>query len=206
MQDELKGKDAKFDVVIKEIKVKELPELDDEFVIDVSEFDTLAEYKEDIKKNLEEDKKANAKAANENNLIAKVVENAEIELPEVMVENQIEAELNDFAYRLQMQGLSVEQYFAMTGTTMEAFKENVKPVAENRVLTELVLDAIGEVEKIQATDEDVDKELDKIAEQYNQEDVAKFKEDMKKGDLDYLYKGISREKTVEFLMNNAKLK
>ena len=203
-QEDLAGKDAKFDVVVNEIKTKELPELDDEFVIDVSEFDTLDEYKADIRKKLEEAAIERSETMNQNNVVDKVVEAAEMDIPEVMIDNQVESELNDFAQRLQMQGMDIQQYFQMTGNTIDSFREEVRPVAERRVKADLVIDAVAKLEKIEATDEDVDAELEKIAEQYNQEDVEKFKEDMKKGDLDYLYKGISREKTVDFLLKNAK--
>lgn len=203
-EESLAGKEAKFEVIVNEIKEKELPKLDDEFVIDVSEFDTLDEYKNDIKEKLEKSAKENAKISNQNNIIDKVVEDAEMEIPEVMVENQIENELNEFAYNLQMQGIDMEQYFQLTGSSLDGFKEEIRPVAEKRVRADLVLDAITKAEKIEATEEDLDKKLEEMAEQYGQEDLDKFKKDMKKGDLDYLYKGISREKTVDFLMENTK--
>ncbi len=203
-EDSLAGKEAKFEVKVNEIKEKELPELDDEFVIDVSEFDTLEEYKNDIKDKLVKTSEENADVENRNKLIEKIVENAEMDLPEVMVENQIENELNDFAYNLQMQGIDVEQYFKLTGSTLDSFKDNIRPSAEHRVKADLVLDAITTAEGIESTEEDLDKRLEEMAEQYGQEDVDKFKEDMKKGDLDYLYKGITREKTLDFLLENTK--
>ena len=203
-QEDLAGKEAKFMVTINEIKVKELPELDDEFVKDISEFDTMEEYKEDVRKNLVEKEEENAKNMNINNIVDKLVEDAEMELPEVMVEAQVESEINDFGYRLQMQGITLDQYMQLTGNTLDGFKLEVRPVAEKRVRANLVIDAIAKAESIEATDEDVDRELDKIAAQYNQDDVEKFKEDMKKGNLDYLYEGITREKTIDFILENVK--
>ncbi len=203
-QEDLAGKEAKFMVTINEIKVKELPELDDEFVKDISEFDTMEEYKEDVRKNLVEKEEENAKNMNINNIVDKLVEDAEMELPEVMVEAQVESEINDFGYRLQMQGITLDQYMQLTGNTLDGFKLEVRPVAEKRVRANLVIDAIAKAESIEATDEDVDSELDKIAAQYNQDDVEKFKEDMKKGNLDYLYEGITREKTIDFILENVK--
>lgn len=203
-EESLKGKEAIFKVIINDIKEKELPELDDEFAKDVSEFDTLDEFKNSIKEKLEKEMKNKEKVEQEAKLIDKILEEAEIDLPEVMIENQIENEMGQFDYSLRMQGLSIEQYFELTNTDLEGFKEQMKPEAEKRVRTELVLEEISKIEKIEASDEDVDKELEKMAEQYQSEDVQKFKEDMKKGDLEYIKTGIIRDKTIEFLMANAK--
>ncbi|MCR2043275.1 trigger factor [Anaerosalibacter massiliensis] len=203
-EESLKGKEAIFKVTINDIKEKELPELDDEFAKDVSEFDTLDEFKNSIKEKLEKEMKNKEKVEQEVKLIDKILEEAEIDLPEVMIENQIENEMGQFDYSLRMQGLSMEQYFELTNTDLEGFKEQMKPEAEKRVRTELVLEEISKIEKIEASDEDVDKELEKMAEQYQSEDVEKFKEDMKKGDLEYIKTGIIRDKTIEFLMANAK--
>lgn len=203
-EESLKGKEAIFKVTINDIKEKELPELDDEFAKDVSEFDTLDEFKNSIKEKLEKEMKNKEKVEQEVKLIDKILEEAEIDLPEVMIENQIENEMGQFDYSLRMQGLSMEQYFELTNTDLEDFKEQMKPEAEKRVRTELVLEEISKIEKIEASDEDVDKELEKMAEQYQSEDVEKFKEDMKKGDLEYIKTGIIRDKTIEFLMANAK--
>ena len=203
-EESLKGKEAIFKVIINDIKEKELPELDDEFAKDVSECDTLDEFKNSIKEKLEKEMKNKEKVEQEAKLIDKILEEAEIDLPEVMIENQIENEMGQFDYSLRMQGLSIEQYFELTNTDLEGFKEQMKPEAEKRVRTELVLEEISKIEKIEASDEDVDKELEKMAEQYQSEDVQKFKEDMKKGDLEYIKTGIIRDKTIEFLMANAK--
>lgn len=203
-EESLKGKEAIFKVTINDIKEKELPELDDEFAKDVSEFDTLDEFKNSIKEKLEKEMKDKEKVEQEAKLIDKILEEAEIDVPEVMIENQIENEMGQFDYSLRMQGLSMEQYFELTNTDLEGFKEQMKPEAEKRVRTELVLEEISKIEKIEASDEDVDRELEKMAEQYQSEDVEKFKEDMKKGDLEYIKTGIIRDKTIEFLMANAK--
>ncbi|MEY8302879.1 trigger factor [Anaerosalibacter bizertensis] len=203
-EESLKGKEAIFKVTINEIKEKELPELDDEFAKDVSEFDTLDEFKESIKEKLEKDMKNKEKVEQEGKVIDKVVEMSEVDIPEVMVDNQIQNEMGQLDYSLRMQGLSIDQYFELTNTDIEDFKEQIKPEAEKRVKTELVLEEIAKVEKIEVENEDIDKELEKMAEQYQTEDVEKFKEDMKKGDLEYIKTGIIRDKTIELLMANAK--
>lgn len=203
-EESLKGKEAVFKVTINEIKEKELPELDDEFAKDVSEFDTLDEFKESIKEKLEKDMKNKEKVEQEGKVIDKVVEASEADIPEVMVDNQIQNEMGQLDYSLRMQGLSIDQYFELTNTDMEDFKEQMKPEAEKRVKTELVLEEIAKVEKVEVENEDIDKELEKMAEQYQTEDVEKFKEDMKKGDLEYIKTGIIRDKTIELLMANAK--
>lgn len=203
-EESLKGKEAVFKVSINEIKEKELPKLDDEFAKDVSEFDTLNEFKESIKEKLEKDMKNKEKVEQEGKVIDKVVEASEVDVPEVMVDNQIQNEMGQLDYSLRMQGLSIDQYFELTNTDMEDFKEQMKPEAEKRVKTELVLEEIAKVEKIEVEDEAIDKELEKMAEQYETEDVEKFKKDMKKGDLEYIKTGIIRDKTIELLMANAK--
>ncbi|WP_425446691.1 trigger factor [Dethiothermospora halolimnae] len=202
--EDLAGKEATFEVKIHEIKEKELPELDDEFAKDVSEFDTLDELKNDTKQKLEEQSENKEKAENENNVVEKVVENAEIDVPEAMVERQIDNEVNDFSYRLQFQGLNIDKYFELTNTTMEDLREQMKENAEKVVKTDLVLETIGKKEGIEATDEEVEEELEKMAKQYNQE-VEKIKKNIKDGDLDYIKMGIIKRKTAEFLVENAKM-
>lgn len=204
-EESLKGKEAVFHVIINDIKEKELPELDDEFAKDLSEFDTLDEFKNSIEEKLKEEMKNKEKVEQEGKVIEKLVEAAEIDVPEVMVENQIENEIGQFDYSLKMQGLSIDQYFELTNTNIEDFKDQMKPDAEMKVKTELALEELGKVKKIESTDEDVDKELEKIAKESQQEDVEKFKEDMKKGDLEYIKTGIIRDKTIELLMADAKL-
>jgi len=203
-EESLRGKDATFEVVIHEVKEKELPELDDEFAKDVSEYDTMEEYKNSIRERLEKEAKDREKIEFENKIIEKVVEEAEVDIPEAMIEHQVEHEINEFDYRLKLQGLDLDQYLTLTNSKIEDLKEQIRPVAEKKVKTDLVLEAIGKKENIEATEEDIDKELEKIAKEYNQEDVEKFKENMKKGDLSFLEAGIIRDKIIDLLVNNAK--
>ncbi|MGF7057436.1 trigger factor [Brassicibacter mesophilus] len=202
--EELAGKDAKFMVTIHEIKEKELPELDDEFAKDVSEFDTLEELKNDIKGKLEKQAKDKEKAENENNVVEKVVELCQVDIPEVMIERQIDNDVNDFAYRLRYQGLDIDKYFELTNTKLEDLREQFKENAGKLVKVDLVLETISENEKIDATEEELNAELENIAKQYNQ-DAEKFKKNLGNDDLEYIKLGIIKRKTVEFLVNNAKL-
>ncbi|MTI65514.1 MAG: trigger factor [Firmicutes bacterium] len=202
--EDLAGKEATFKVKIHEIKEKELPELDDEFAKDVSEFDTLEELKEDTKKKLEEQAENKEKAERENNVIEKVNENCEVDIPEAMIESQLENEVRNFEYRLRYQGLDMDKYFELTNTSLEDLKEQMRPNAEKVVKSDLVLETIGEKEDIEVTDEELNEELEKLAEQYNQ-DIAKFKKNMRDQDLDYIKKGIIKKKTVQYLVDNAKM-
>ncbi len=202
--EDLQGKEATFKVKIHEIKVKELPELDDEFAKDVSEFDTLEEYKNSIKERLEKDFKHKEEIDNENNLLEKVMEICEVDVPDVMVENQLENELNEFEYRMRMQGLNLEQYLQITNSTIESLKAQLMPMAANRVKGDLVLEAIAKAENLEVTEEDIDKELEKMAESYGQENKEKFIEDMKKGDLSFMDTPILNQKVIELLKANAK--
>jgi len=172
---ELAGKDAMFKVKINEIKAKELVPLDDEFAKDVSEFETLDELKEDLKKKTEENNTLRAKNEFEESVINKAVENAEVDIPDVMVDRQINYMLDDINYKLQYQGLTLDQYAGFMNTTVDKMKEDYRDAAYKRVKTELVLAKVAEVESIEASEEDVDKELENIAKQYNQ-DIAKIKE------------------------------
>jgi len=203
-EESLKGKKANFKVTINDIKEKELPELDDEFAKDVSEFDTLEELKNSIKERLEKEAKNKEEIESESKVIEKVVEACQVEIPEVLIENQIKNEIGQFDYRLRLQGLSIDRYFELTNSSIDDLKEQIRPSAETRVRTELVLEEIAKVEKIEASDEDLDKELERMAKEYNHEDVDKFKKDMKLGDLDYLKSGIIRDKAIEALMKNAR--
>jgi trigger factor len=201
----LRGKEATFEVVIHEVKEKELPKLDDEFAKDVSEFDTLEEYKNSIRELLEKEAKDREKIEFENKLVDKVVEEAEVDIPEAMIEHQIEHEIDDFNYRLRLLGLDIDQYLNLTNSKLEDLKKQIRPLAEKRVKTDLVLEAIGKKENIKVTEEDIDKELERIAKEYNQEDVDKFKENMKKVDLSFLEAGIMRDKIIDLLVSNAKI-
>lgn len=203
-EESLKGKPAVFKVTINEIKVKELPELDDEFAKDVSEFDTLEEYKNSIKETLEERLKEQEKIETENKLVEKVVEMSEMDIPEAMIMSQIESEIKDFEYRVKTQGFDMDTYLELTGTTRDDLELNFRPIAERRVKADLVLEAIAKAEDIQVTEEDLDKELEKLAEQYPQTNKEKFIKDMKKGDLGFLKAGISNSKVLDMLMENIK--
>ncbi len=167
--EELKGKPALFKVTVKEIKKKELPELDDDFVEDVSEFSTVAEYKDSIKNKIEERKAKEAKAAKEDAAIEKIIENAKMEIPEPMIETQVRQMAEDFSRRLSQQGLSVEQYFQYTGLTAEMLLDQMKPQALKRIQSRLVLEAIAKAEAIQVSEEELEKEIQDMATSYQME-------------------------------------
>ena len=166
---ELAGKPAMFKVTIKEIKVKEYPEIDDDFAQDVSEFDTLDEYKADIKKNLEDKKTQEAEADKESKVIEAIVKDSEMDIPEKMIEAQAQQMLEEFAQNIAMQGISFEQYLQFTGATVDQLREQVTPQAKARVESSLVLEAIVKAEKIEATDEEFDEEVKKMSERYQME-------------------------------------
>ena len=173
--EELAGKPALFKVKIHEVKAKELPELDDEFAQDVSEFDTLAEYKEDVKKKLTERKEADAHRTKEDEAIAKIIDDAKMDIPEAMIDNQVNSMINDFANNMMQQGLSMEQYMQFTGMTMDKFKEQVRPDAVKRIQSSLVLEQIAKDENLEVTDADVEAEVEKMAAAYGME-VDKIKD------------------------------
>ena len=199
---ELAGKPAVFKCTVKEIKVKELPELDDDFAQDVSDFDTLEEYKADVRKKVEEKKAADAKAKKEDAVIEKIIEGATMEIPDAMVETQAERMVDEFAQRLQMQGLSMEQYMQFTGGNVKAMVEQSKPQALKRIQSRLVLDAVVAAENLTATDEEVDAELAKMAEQYNME-VEKLKEMFAEEDLKSIRDDLAVQKAVELVTDSA---
>ena len=201
---ELKGKDAVFKCTIKEIKEKELPELDDEFASEVSEFDTLAEYREDLKKNLTEKKEKDAKNAREEAAVKAVVEDSEMEIPEAMLETQQKQMVDEFAQRITMQGLSMEQYFQFTGTSYQQMVEQVKPQAEERIKSRLVLEAVAKAEKIEVTEEDYEKELETMAEVYQME-VDRVKELMGEREKKSIMQDLAVRKAAEFVAENAKV-
>ncbi|MBD5525457.1 MAG: trigger factor [Lachnospiraceae bacterium] len=203
--EDLKGKAAVFKCTVKEIKEKELPELDDEFASEVSEFETLAEYREDVKKNLAEKKEKDAKNAREDAAIKAAVEVAEMEIPDAMLETQQRQMVDEFAQRITMQGLSMEQYFQFTGTNYQKMVEQVKPQALERIKSRLVLEAIAAAEKIEATDEDYEKELETMAEVYQME-VAKVKELMGEREKKNIMQDLAVRKAAEFVAKNAKEK
>jgi len=196
---DLAGKPAVFKCTVKEIKVKELPELDDDFAQDVSEFDTLEEYKADVAKKVEERKAAQAKAAKEDAIIEKIIEGATMELPDAMVQTQAENQVNDFAQRLQMQGLSMEQYMQFTGSDIDALVEQMKPQAIKNIQSRLVLEAIAKAENIEVTDEDLDAEFAKMAEMYKME-VEKVKEIIGDGEKEQMRKDLAVQKAVDLVV------
>ncbi len=200
--EELKGKDAVFKVTLKGIKVKELPTLDDEFAKDVSEFDTLDALKEDIKAKLTKEAENKTKAEIENRALEAAVEGAEIDLPECMVDNQVEKMLEDYAYRLKSQGIDMKMYLQYTQMTEDQLKEQMKPSAKQQVLGSLVLEKIAELEKLEATDEDIEKEFDKIAETYKME-KDKIRELMG-ANIDAMKQDIVTNKALDVLAENAK--
>lgn len=200
--EELAGRPAVFQVKIHEIKTKELPDLDDEFAQDVADFDTLDEYKADIRKKLAEGKAASAKQAKEEEAIRKIVEASTMELPEAMIETQVEIQIENFAQRIAMQGMSFEQYMQMTAMTMDRLKEQVRPDAESRIKSSLVLEQIVKEENIEASDEDVEAEIEKMAEMYGIE-ADKAKEDVTEEERDSIKKDIAVQKAVDLIMEHA---
>ncbi|MDO4602076.1 MAG: trigger factor [Eubacteriales bacterium] len=200
---ELAGKAAVFQCDVKKIEAKELPELNDDFAKDVSEFDTLAEYKEDVKKNLTESKEKEALRAKEDAAIEKIIENAEMEIPEAMIDTQCRQMMDDFGRRMQSQGLSMEQYFQFTGQTAEKMMEDMKPQALKRIQTRLVLEKIVEVENIQPTDEEVNEEISKMAAMYKME-ADKLKELVGEREMEQMKKDMAVQKAVTFVAEAAK--
>lgn len=203
--EELKGKAATFKCTIKEIKEKELPELDDEFASEVSEFETLAEYKADVKTKLSEKKEKEAKDAKEAAVIEAIVNDSEMEIPEAMLKTQQKQMVDEFAQRIQMQGLSIDQYFQFTGTTYDKMIEQVKPQAEKRIRSRLVLEAVVKTENITASDEDYEEELKTMAEAYQME-VEKVKELLPEKSVAQIKEDIAVRKAAEFVVENAKEK
>ena len=201
--EELKGKDAVFKVKVNAIKAKELPKADDEFAKDVSDFETLAELSADIKAKLSEAAKTRAKRETEDKIVEAIAEKTEIEIPDCMVETQIDRMLDDYNYRLSSQGLSLEQYLQFTGMTMENIREQFKESAYKSVKWNLILEKIAEIEKIEATEEEVEEQLKTIAEQYKME-VDKVRSIMG-ASLSNLENEIKTNKTLDFLVDNASI-
>ncbi|MFR3251488.1 MAG: trigger factor [Eisenbergiella sp.] len=202
---ELAGKPAVFKVTVKEVKEKQLPELNDEFAGEVSEFETLEAYKEDIRKKLTEKKEAEAKNQKEDAVITAVIENAQMEIPEAMVETQQRQIVDEFAQRLQMQGLSMEQYFQFTGLSYQHMMEQVKPQAERKIKSRLVLEAVVAAENIAATEEDYEEEIKRMAEGYRME-ADKIKELMGEQGKKQIMEDLAVRKAAEFVVNEAKEK
>lgn len=200
---ELAGKAAVFQCDVKKVETKELPELDDDFAQDVSEFDTLAEYREDVKKNLTEKKEKEARAAKENAAVDKAIENAEMEIPDAMINTQVRQMMNDFASRMQSQGLTMEQYFQFTGMIAEKMQEEMKPQALKRIQTRLVLEKIAETENIEVSEDEVNEEISKMAEMYKME-ADKLKELLGDRELEQMKKDMAVQKAVTLVADEAK--
>lgn len=200
---ELAGKAAVFQCDVNKVETKELPELDDDFAQDVSEFDTLAEYREYVKKNLTEKKEKEARAAKENAAVDKAIENAEMEIPDAMLNTQVRQMMNDFASRMQSQGLTMEQYFQFTGMTAEKMQEEMKPQALKRIQTRLVLEKIAETENIEVSEDEVNEEISKMAEMYKME-ADKLKELLGDRELEQMKKDMAVQKAVTLVADEAK--
>lgn len=200
---ELAGKPALFKVKINEIRAKELPELNDEFVQDVSEFDTMAEYREDTRKKLQERKENAAKGTKEDEAIKKIIDKSKMDIPEAMIDMQAQTMVDEFAQRIAAQGMSIEQYMQFSGATMEKLLEQVRPEALQRIQSSLVLEQIAKEENIVATDEDVDAELEQMAAMYGMkaEDLKAYMGDSEK---ESMKRDIAVKKAVEFVMANVK--
>ncbi len=200
--EELAGKPATFKVTVKAIKVKELPKLDDDFAKDVSEFDTLADYKADIKKNLTEKKKEEAKREKEAKAVAKAVENASMDIPEGMIKLQVNNMVNEFAQRLQMQGLSIDQYIQYMGSNHQQFMESLKPEAVTRIKNSLVLEAVVKAENITATEDDFEEEVKRMADMYKME-VDKVKEILGDNEKEQIMSDLAIQKAAELIASKA---
>lgn len=200
---ELAGKPALFKVTVKEIKVKELPELDDDFAQDVSEFETLEEYKENIKSTIIVSKEKEAKTAMENEVVEKIIENTSIEIPEGMINAQVNQIAEDFAGRIKQQGLSVEQYFQITGMDSKKFIEGLRPQAVKRIQSRLVLEAVAKAENIEVSDEELEKELTEMATMYQME-IDKLKEIIGDKEKEQIKADIAVQKAVDFVVEQAK--
>ena len=201
----MKGKAAVFKCTVKEITEKELPELDDEFASEVSEFDTLEEYKTSVKATLTERKEKEAKEAKEAAVIEAIINDSDMEIPDAMISTQQEQMVNEFAQRIQMQGLSFEQYLQFTGTSYDNMLAQIKPQAEKRIKSRLVLEAIVKAENITASEEEFEEELKVMAEAYQLE-VEKIKEDLPEKNAEQIREDIAVRKAAEFAVANAKEK
>ena len=199
---ELAGKEAVFQCDVKKIETKEVPELDDEFAKDVSEFDTLAEYKEDVKKKLTEKKEKEARTAKENAAVDKAIENAQMDIPELMTKTECRQMMDDFSRRMQQQGLSMEQYFQFTGQSMDKMMEDMKPQALKRIQTRLVLEKIAETENTQPSEEEITEEIQKMADAYKME-ADKIREAIGEDGIEQLKKDLSVQKAVTLIADAA---
>ena len=202
-QKDLAGKPAMFKVAIKAIKFNEVPEINDEFVKEVSEFDTLDEYKADTKKNLEERKAKQVEESRKAKLLSKVVETSTMDMPEPMVLEQCDQMINNFAQTLRYQGMDMQKYMEMTGSTIDTMRQSVRSEAERRLKESLVLEAIAKAENLEATDEDVEKELETMAAMYGME-VDKLKAAVTEAETESIKGELKTKKALEFIAENAK--
>ena len=200
---DLAGKPAVFKVKINEIKTKELPELNDEFASEVSEFDTLAEYKEDLRKHLEVEKENEAKRTKEDEAIKKIIDKSTMEIPEAMIDTQCENMVNEFAQRIAQSGLSMEQYMQFSGMTIDGLKEQVRPEAETRIKSSLVLEQIAKEENIEVSEDEINAEVEKMAAQYGME-ADKLKEYLGEAEKESIKRDLSVTKAVDLIMENVK--
>ncbi len=198
----LAGKDATFKCKVNSIRAKELPELNDEFASDAG-FDTVDEYKADVKKKLEDKKADEEKRKREDEVVKAVIDDSEMELPEAMIETQQRQMVNEFAQRLQMQGMNMDQYLQYTGGSLDQMLEQVKPQAIERIKSRLVLEAVAAAEKIEATEQDVADELERMASQYRME-LDKLKELMADAEMKQLKDDLAVQKAADFLVENVK--
>ncbi len=201
--EDLAGKPAVFKCHIHEVLGKEIPKLDDEYVSDTTEFETVDEYKASVKERLENNKKAEGRRAQEDEAIAKIVEDSEMEIPDAMVDYQVENMINDFANNMSQQGLSLQQYMQFTGMTMDSFRDQVRPDALSRTQSSLVLEAIAKAEKIEASDADVDAKLEEMSKQYGME-LEQLKGLVGDAEKESMKKDLAIEKAIEFIMDNVK--
>jgi len=202
--EELKGKTAVFKVTLKALNKKELPELDDEFAKDVSEFETLEELKQDIRKKLEEKNKREAENEMKEKAVMKVVENAKVDIPDVMVERQIDLSLRDLDYNLRLQGLDLNTYLSITGKTIRDLRKEMWEGALNRVKTQLVIDKIAKVENIEATEEELENKLKELAESYRV-NLEEFKKSLTESQINGIKEDIAYYKTIDFIFNQCKI-
>lgn len=200
--EELAGKDATFKCTVHTIKAKELPELDDEFASEVSECETMDAYRAEVKKNIKERKERTGKEKKENQAVDQAIENAQMDIPEAMIEFQVRQMADDFACRIQQQGLTVEQYFQFTGMTAEKMMEEMRPQAEKSIKTRLVLEAIVKAENIEVSDERVEEELTKMAEAYQME-VEKLKEFMGENEKKQIKEDLAVQEAITLLVNES---
>ncbi|MDY6352275.1 MAG: trigger factor [Lachnospiraceae bacterium] len=199
----LAGKPAVFAIKVNEVKTKEIPQLDDEYVSDTTSFDTVDEYKADVKEKLEKTKENEAKRTKEDEALTKIIEKSEMDIPDAMVDTQVNNIINDYSRNLAQSGLSFQQYLQFTGMTIDKFREQTRPEAVKRIKTSLCLEAIAEKEGLAATDEDVDKRIEDMAKQYNMK-TEDLKSNVTDDELDTLKEQIKIEKAIDFVMDHVK--